>query len=162
MKKNIQIKFQHIVEVTDGEDRFNTYCEEQLTIIPSRKGIKKAIKKGELRLNGEVVEGGRWLKENDAITLVDLDLTPPKTYHKKLTIVYGNEGGYTPGDAYDFYYDEDYIVDEWVYRKGNASAPSMITTFSDYQDFGGLNIATSHSDKEGNFKLYFTDIKVVK
>ncbi len=91
MKKNIQIKFQHIVEVTDGEDRFNTYCEEQLTIIPSRKGIKKAIKKGELRLNGEVVEGGRWLKENDAITLVDLDLTPPKTYHKKLTIVYEDE-----------------------------------------------------------------------
>lgn len=81
---------------------------------------------------------------------------------KKLTIVYGTKGGYTPGDAYDFYYDEDYIVDEWVYRKGNAESPSMITTFSDYQDFGGLNIATSHSDKEGNFKLYFTDIKVVK
>ncbi|WP_299215781.1 hypothetical protein [uncultured Dokdonia sp.] len=101
--------------------------------------------------------------EGTNITVQDTATAPlSQKRTKKLTIVYGNEGGYTPGDAYDFYYDEDYIVDEWVYRKGNASAPSMITTFSDYQDFGGLNIATSHSDKEGNFKLYFTDIKVVK
>lgn len=91
MKKNIQIKFEHIVTATNDTDRFNTYCEKHLTIIPSRKGIKKAIKKGELRLNGEMVEGGRWLKENDIITWVDLDLTPPKIYHRKLAVIYEDE-----------------------------------------------------------------------
>ena len=35
----------------------------------------------------------------------------------KLTTVYGNDGGYTPGDAYDFYYGEDYKITEWVFRK---------------------------------------------
>lgn len=82
---------------------------------------------------------------------------------KKLTIVYGNEGGYTPGDAYDFYYDaDDYIIDEWVFRKSNAPEPFMMTTFSDYQRFGGLHISKSHTDKQGDLKIYFTDIKVVK
>ena len=101
--------------------------------------------------------------EGTNITVQDTATAPlSQKRTKKLTIVYGTEGGYTPGDAYDFYYDEDYIVDEWVYRRANTPEPSMITTFSDYQDFGGLNIATSHSDKEGSFKLYFTDIKVVK
>lgn len=101
--------------------------------------------------------------EGTNITVQDTATAPlSQKRTKKLTIVYGGEGGYTPGDAYDFYYTDDYIVDEWVYRRANAPEPSMMTTFSDYQDFGGLNIATSHSDKEGSFKLYFTDIKVMK
>jgi len=101
--------------------------------------------------------------EGTKITVQDTATAPlSQKLAKKLTIVYGTEGGYTPGDAYDFYYDDDYIIDEWVFRQGNAPAPSMMTTFSDYQDFEGLKISTSHSDKEGNFKLYFTDIKVIK
>ncbi len=91
MNKNIQVKFEHIINELANAERFNVYCEKHLTIIPSRKGIKKAIKKGELRLNGDVVEGGRWLKEKDIITLVDLELTPPKTYHKKLEVHYEDE-----------------------------------------------------------------------
>lgn len=81
---------------------------------------------------------------------------------KKLTITYGSDGGYTPGDAYDFYYGNDYIITEWVFRKGNANEPSMSTTFDGYKSFNGLNIATSHTDKEGTFRLFFTDIQVTK
>jgi hypothetical protein len=29
---------------------------------------------------------------------------------KQLTAVYGNNGGYTPGDAYDFYFGKDYSI----------------------------------------------------
>ena len=36
---------------------------------------------------------------------------------QKLTIVYANEGGYTPGDAYDFYFGDDFVIREWVFRK---------------------------------------------
>jgi hypothetical protein len=28
----------------------------------------------------------------------------------KLTVVYGNDGGYTPGDAYDFYFGKDFVI----------------------------------------------------
>jgi len=83
-----------------------------------------------------------------------------KTELNKITITYGNEGGYTPGDAYDFYFNDDYIIQEWAYRKGNSETPSMITTFENYEDFNGLKIAKEHKMAEGNFNLYFSDIKV--
>lgn len=78
----------------------------------------------------------------------------------KLTIVYNNEGGYTPGDAYDFFFGDDYILKEWIYRKGNRESPSLSTTWEDYADKGGIEIATSHKDVSGDFKLSFTDIEV--
>ncbi|MEO9894346.1 hypothetical protein [Aurantibacter sp.] len=83
-----------------------------------------------------------------------------KKLMQKLTIVYGNEGGYTPGDAYDFYFGDDYLVQEWVFRRGNQTEPSMTTTFEDYEEVGGLKIAKSHKMAEGKFNLFFTDIAV--
>ncbi|TVZ51598.1 hypothetical protein [Dokdonia sp. Hel_I_53] len=81
---------------------------------------------------------------------------------KKLTTVYSNDGGYTPGDAYDYFYGDDYMITEWVYRRGNNPEPSMITTFEDYKNIEGLNIATMHRNEKDDFKLYFTDITVIK
>lgn len=80
----------------------------------------------------------------------------------QLTIVYGNDGGYTPGDAYDFFYDKNYKIREWNYRKGNSETVSMSTTWEDYENFNGLEIAKTHKDSTGNFKLYFTNISVKK
>jgi len=77
-----------------------------------------------------------------------------------ITITYGKEGGYTPGDAYDLFFGNDLIVKEWVFREGNDSVPTMATTWEDYKDFNGINIATMHQDSTGNFKLYFTNISV--
>lgn len=79
---------------------------------------------------------------------------------KKITLTYGNEGGYTPGDAYDFYYKNPNQIEEWVFRKGNAQEPSMITTFEEYKELGGIRIATDHKDKDASFRLYFTDVSI--
>ena len=79
---------------------------------------------------------------------------------QQLTIVYGNEGGYTPGDAYDFYFGDDFVVKEWVFRRGNQEEPNMVTSWEDYKNFDGLNIATMHKMDKGNFQLYFTGIEV--
>ena len=79
---------------------------------------------------------------------------------QKLTIVYGNEGGYTPGDAYDLYFEDDFIVKEWAFRKGNQEEPNMVTTWEGYKNFEGLNIATMHQRTDEDFKLFFTGIKV--
>ena len=85
-----------------------------------------------------------------------------KSEMNKITLTYPNNGGYTPGDAYDFYYDNDFIVREWNYRQGNVTEPSMSTTWEDYEDFNGIKIAKMHKKPEGNWKLYFKDIKVIK
>lgn len=79
---------------------------------------------------------------------------------QKLTVVYGNEGGYTPGDAYDFYFGDDFIVKEWVFRKANQPEPSMTTSWEDYTEKGGLKIALMHKMPDSNFKLYFTNLEV--
>ena len=79
---------------------------------------------------------------------------------QKLTIVYGSEGGYTPGDAYDFYFDDDFIIQEWVFRKGNSPEPSMATTWEDFETVGGMKFARSHKKAGENFNLHFTGIEV--
>ncbi|MBL4664126.1 MAG: hypothetical protein JKY22_11375 [Flavobacteriaceae bacterium] len=79
-----------------------------------------------------------------------------------LTITYADEGGYTPGDAYDFYFGKDFVVKEWVFREGNDSVPTMTNTWEDYEDFNGIKIAKMHKDSTENFKLYFTNISVKK
>jgi hypothetical protein len=83
-----------------------------------------------------------------------------KTQLNKITLTYPNEGGYTPGDAYDFYYGDDFLIKEWVYRQGNAKEPSMITSWGNYQDFNGVKIGLDHLKPEGDWKLYFTGVKV--
>ena len=83
-----------------------------------------------------------------------------KTPMQKLTIVYTGEGGYTPGDAYDFYFGDDYLIKEWVFRKGNQAEASIATTWEEYADFNGLVMSKTHKNAEGNFKLYFTNIQV--
>lgn len=78
----------------------------------------------------------------------------------KITLTYPNEGGYTPGDAYDFYYDEDFMIREWVFRKGNSVEPSLMTTWEDYEDFNGLKISKMHKNLKDDWQLYFTGIIV--
>lgn len=82
-----------------------------------------------------------------------------KTLHK-LTLTYGNEGGYTPGDAYDFYYNKEYIIEEWAYRQGNQDKISMTTSWSNIEAHNGVKMNTMHQDSTNTLKLYFTNLLV--
>lgn len=77
-----------------------------------------------------------------------------------LTAVYPNVGGYTPGDAYDFYYNDDYVIKEWVYRAGNQPEPSLITTWEDIQEYSEVKLTRSHKDSTQNFHLHFTNLSI--
>ncbi len=94
----------------------------------------------------------------DSIIRTEAPISKDSLY--KVTILYDNEGGYTPGDAYDFYVDNDYMVREWVYREGNSQSNCMMTTWEDYKKQGGMTFSTLHKDDSGSFKLYFTDLSV--
>ena len=78
----------------------------------------------------------------------------------KITLTYNNDGGYTPGDAYDFYYDKNYLLKEWIFRKGNSKKPSMTTAFSEYETIQGISFPTKSTKDGDRWSLYFTDIKI--
>lgn len=78
----------------------------------------------------------------------------------KIILTYGKLGGYTPGDAYDIYYSDDYIIKEWGFRKGNQDKPGLVNTFENYQDFKGLKIALEHKKAKGDWNLQFTNVSV--
>ena len=79
---------------------------------------------------------------------------------RKLTIVYGDIGGYTPGDAYDFYISTDLRIKEWAWRKGNDSIARLITSWSDPKDFNGILISDTHFGIEAEPRIHLSDIKV--
>ncbi|RED48303.1 hypothetical protein [Seonamhaeicola aphaedonensis] len=83
-----------------------------------------------------------------------------KNIMNKITITYPPEGGYTPGDAYDIYFDKDLIIKEWVFRKGNKPEPSLINTFENYQDFKGIKLALDHKKANDKGGVKFTNVKV--
>lgn len=80
---------------------------------------------------------------------------------QKLTILYPDQGGYTPGDAYDYFYGKDFLIKEWAFRKSNASIPNLINTFESYKEFSGITLATEFKNEGQGFRLYFTDIEVI-
>lgn len=77
-----------------------------------------------------------------------------------ITITYSNVGGYTPGDAYDIYFGDDYIIKEWGFRRGNKPEAGLVNTFENYQDFNGIKIALEHKKAEGDWNLKFSNVKV--
>ncbi|WP_299119554.1 hypothetical protein [uncultured Winogradskyella sp.] len=83
-----------------------------------------------------------------------------KTKMNMITLTYPEEGGYTPGDAYDIYYDNNFEIKEWVFRKGNSEEPSLTTTFENYKDFNGIKIAIDHKQEGGNWNLNFADVSI--
>ncbi len=105
----------------------------------------------------------QWMWDKDNITYTFSRQVPAPISGQpmdKLTIVYGQEGGYTPGDAYDFFIGKDSLVAEWIFRRGNQAEPNLVATWEEYQTLKGLKLASVHRNAEGNFKLYFTGIEV--
>lgn len=78
----------------------------------------------------------------------------------KITILYSNEGGYTPGDAYDIFYNDKFLIEEWVFRRANSNEPSISCTFENYNDYNGIKLASDHKKPEEVWNLNFTKIKV--
>jgi 23S rRNA pseudouridine1911/1915/1917 synthase len=81
----------HIVSSEELPSRLYEYSQSKFTVIPSRKGIKKAIDKGAILVNGEETGTGLWLKKGDKVQLVDPQKTPPKPFPMKLEVVYEDE-----------------------------------------------------------------------
>jgi len=78
------------------------------------------------------------------------------------TIIYGVNGGYTPGDAYDVYYDKENNLQEWAYRRQNDTTIGMMTTFEKFNTINGIKVATNHQTPDNNTHIRLTNIEFNK
>ena len=79
---------------------------------------------------------------------------------KCVVVTYPSTGGYTPGDVYELFLDNEYKLTHWVYRRGGSPEPTRITTWEDHRHVGPLTLSLMHQGAEGNFRLWFTNVGV--
>jgi len=81
----------HLVPEDIHSVRLSDYARTAFPSIPSRKGIAKAIKRGEIWLNEKRANSGDWVEAGQILTLVDLQQRAPKEYHLQLEVVFEDE-----------------------------------------------------------------------
>lgn len=79
---------------------------------------------------------------------------------QQLTVKYAGDGGYTPGDTYHLFVNEDNIIEEWTFESSDGR--TLTTTWEDLETFNGITIAKSHKTEDGSFELFFDNIEVIK
>ncbi len=170
-----KLKFTFNVEVNDSlrsQRRWVWNLKSDKISLTEKDSVMSYIKKDSLAedkkyIDQRFVNDSYWLLFPYQLKWSDAEFSEVKTAQapisgeemQMMTVSYPSDGGYTPGDSYDIYFDDDYMIREWVYRSadGNRESPS---TWEDYKNFDGIKIATMHKSKDGNFALYFTDVSV--
>lgn len=144
-----------------------TYSEDSTTVSYNRNNMDSTL----MKIDRGFINDKFWLlipfqmvwDEGLSISEPTRETAPiSEEQMNKITLTYSNEGGYTPGDAYDIFYDENFIIREWIFRKGNQTEPSLTTTFEKYEDFHGIKIALEHKNKKGSWNLTFSDVAISK
>ncbi len=77
-----------------------------------------------------------------------------------VVVTYPASGGYTPGDAYDLFLDDQYRLTHWVYRRGGSEKPTRISTWDDHRKVGPLTVSLNHQGEDQNFRVWFTNVGV--
>ncbi len=77
-----------------------------------------------------------------------------------VVVTYPADGGYTPGDVYELYLDENFRVTQWIYRRGGSETPTRIATWEDHRYLGPMVFSLNHRGDDGNFRIWFTQVGV--
>jgi 23S rRNA pseudouridine1911/1915/1917 synthase len=81
----------HVVPENIGEIRLQDYAPTIFISISSHQGMKKAIKKKMVLVDGVVASTGLWVKQGQRIELCDLELAPAKVYKLRFKVVYEDD-----------------------------------------------------------------------
>jgi tRNA pseudouridine65 synthase/23S rRNA pseudouridine1911/1915/1917 synthase len=81
----------HTVPAIDEKIRLQEYAVSIFKTIPSRSGIKKAIKRKEILLNGKPANTSDWIEEGHKIELLQAENGQKKTFTLKLEVLYEDE-----------------------------------------------------------------------
>ncbi|WP_320019973.1 RluA family pseudouridine synthase [Labilibaculum manganireducens] len=81
----------HIVPEGIGDIRLQDYAPSVFVSVSSHQGMKKAIKKGMVLVNGVVAKTGLWVESGQRIDMCDLELPPAKVFELELEVIYEDE-----------------------------------------------------------------------
>ena len=81
----------HIVPTNIAQVRLSDYAVGIFPQIPSKKGLKKAIKNGLIYVNGAKAATGTWIETGQKIDLIDLDKKPPEIYEFDLPVLFEDD-----------------------------------------------------------------------
>lgn len=81
----------HKVTAVPPKTRIYDYLPGRLSIITTRKGIKKALQNGLILLNKKQAKSGDYIKEKDEIELLQKEFNPNKIYNIKIPILFEDE-----------------------------------------------------------------------
>lgn len=91
MTAKAPVAMTHTVPEDTPRQRFSDYACKVFTIIPSRKGIRKAIKNGEFLIDGVRAETGRWVEPGQFMELLETETGRVKEYRTTLEVIYEDE-----------------------------------------------------------------------
>jgi len=77
---------------------------------------------------------------------------------RKITVQYPDEGGYTPGDAYDLYLNEHGRIQQWVFRRGSKENGKAMT-WEKHRQLGPIVVSLEHWGADRKFHLWFSDVR---
>lgn len=78
----------------------------------------------------------------------------------RVTICYPEAGGYTPGDCYELYVDDNYHIVQWQYRHGGSGKINVTAAWNNHQKAGPFLFSLDRPGPDGKFRVWFTDVAV--
>jgi hypothetical protein len=63
------------------------------------------------------------------------------------------------GDAYEIYFDEDRVIRQSVFRKGESAAPAEIATWTDLVRIGPILVSLRHKSADGRKEIWYSDVE---
>lgn len=81
------IRDTHTIPAHIQNMRLSDYVRIAFPEIPSRKGAAKALKRGEILIDGAAAQSGIWVEPGQILQWIDLQQRPPKTFHLKLEVI---------------------------------------------------------------------------
>lgn len=81
----------HIVPAISQKIRLQEYAVGIFKMLPSKSGLKKAIKKEEILLNGKIAKTSDWIEEHQQIEYIQKEEKQLKIFRLKLEIIYEDD-----------------------------------------------------------------------
>jgi len=78
---------------------------------------------------------------------------------QKVAVRYPSEGGYTPGDGYNLYINDQNRIEQWQYLPGGDADKAKAHTWQKHRRLGPIVVSLDHWGPDKNFHLWFSDVK---
>jgi len=79
---------------------------------------------------------------------------------RMVSVIYPPVGGYTPGDRYALFLDDNDMVAEWIYRRGGSEIPTVTATWQDNRRMGPIVMSLNHESADNSFRAWFTGVEL--